>query len=358
MATRTAGQAGQTQPLYLYSEIPIRLPATMFPEPGAVDCDDNGFLYFRVNDGGENPLGVRIAEVSPTGYAAQTFSLSNVPDLELRATARGSDFGVTGAGALDLLTRAAEPLGPRLDVIEFAANGRYQATVKLSQFFVPRGFALLPGGGFFVFALARDPWAVMESSKSGKPAPYTEPIGAFFDSHGQLRREINLPGAAVAPPGSGTSPGGGGAAPGTTAPALVAADYDGTVYVAREDPPLSVYVISDTGTTVDSIKLQPPVPQARLAAITPAGPERLAVEFQAGAEGTEPSAMENAFSIVNTMTGDRVADYRASTATGGKLGCYARNGFELLARDASGKPALRFVTGNPPPPVAASQDPR
>lgn len=328
-------ETGQTQQksLRVLNESPIRLPSTSpLALLGAPQCDSNGALFLRVApSGAKNRRLAPVYKISPAGASGTSFSLSNVPGFELAVTAQTHEFAVSDDGGVYFLSQKDTDNGhPALYVIHFAAWGQHLATVKLGQFFSPRGFVLLPDGSFFVLGMARDEW----DTQTGAPAATnagTRPVGAFYGPKGKLNYEINLPRAAT--PKS----------PENSSAALVAAGSNGDVYVMRYKPAFSFYVIGHGGARVHSFTIDPPFSQAAVKGIAPVALKKVAVEFTRAAGAKGPA--ETLISIVSTETGNRLIDYQVPPDAAGLLGCYTQNGFELLAKKPGGSMSIRFVRG-------------
>lgn len=344
--------------LRLLQEIPVRLPSSLSPLPGAPQCDYNGDLYFRVRQNGSStPQGTPVIEVSSTGFLNQTFSLSSVPGYDLSTTASIYDYVVSGDGQVYFLASKDSVYGPDpdLDIIRFSSGARYQSKLTLSHFFLPRRLAVLSGGSVFLLALDRDGFLSRRSRKF-VPASFIYPVGLFFGLKGKLLREIALPDTTQAPAlinASETGKTDGRRANGD--PPFVAASYDGTIYVTRHDRGrLAVYVITDSGATVYSVRVDPPFPHAVVAGIAPDGPSKFVIEFVRQTSGAAIDDSQAVFSVVDADSGIRLTDYQASPETTGILGCPTPVGFELLSRQPGGKLAIRFVSGKQP--VKAPQE--
>jgi hypothetical protein len=336
-------QATQQKALRLLNESQIRLPgASPLATLGAPQCSNNGALFVQLAPSGkQNPGRAPVFKISPAGVTGPKFSLDSAPGFELSVTARTHQFAVSGDGNVYFLVQKDGASGdPALYVIHFAPWGQYLGKVKLSELFVPRGFAVLPGGGYFVLGLARDMWDTQQGSKSTANSG-TRPVGAFYGPKGKLRYELNLPGA-VAPAKAGS---GAGTPAGVLGPGRVAVGADGAVYVTRYKPAFSLYVIARGGASVRSVKIEPPIPHAAVMGIAPAGPGKVVMEF-ARHTGAAGFSIDNAvFSIISAETGERLVDYSSSPQTTGTLGCYTLNGFELFSVRTGDGMAIRFVRG-------------
>lgn len=335
-------QGTQQKALHLLNQSQIRLQdGSPLDTLGAPRCSNNGDLFVWLAPGGkQNSRRAPVYKVSPAGASGPKFSLDNAPGFELAVTARAHEFAVSGDGGVYFLAQKDGASGdPALYVIHFAPWGQYLGKVKLSEMFTPSGFAVLPGGGYFVLGLARDMWDTQQNSKSAANSG-TRPVGAFYGPKGKLRYELNLPGA-VAP-----APAKAGASEGVFGPGRVAVGADGNVYVTRYKPAFSLYVIARGGSSVRSVKIEPPIPHAAVMGIAPAGSGKVAMEF-ARHTGAAGFSIDNAvFSIIDAGTGERLVDYSSSPQTTGMLGCYTLNGFELFSAQVGDGLAIRFVRGN------------
>jgi hypothetical protein len=340
--------------LRLLQEIPVRLPPSTSALAGAPQCDNNGSLYFRASqDGGSSAQKTPIVEVSSTGFTSRTFSLSSVPGYDLSTTASVSDFLVTGDGQVYFLASKAAINGPdpELDLIHFSSGARYVSTLPLAHFYLPRRFAVLTGGSYFLLALDRD-FSVPSQARTFAESSFVYPVGLFYSDKGKLVREIALPDTttptlstvAVATSPAAPDP------PRDSDPAFVAASYDGTIYVMRHTPGLAVYVITDSGATVSSVTVAPPFPNAVATGIAPDGPSKFVIEFARRANGGGIDDSNAVFSVIDTDSGIRLTDYQAGPESSGALGCTTPVGFELLSRQPDGKLAIRFVGGTQPAP--------
>ncbi len=352
LALLVVGAAAQQVPkktLRLLQEIPVRLPSSTSPLPGTPQCDNNGALYFRASqDGSSSPQRTPVVEVSSTGFPSRTFSLTSVPGYDLSTTASITDFLVTGDGQVYFLASKAAINGPdpELDLIRFSSGARYLSTLRLSHFFLPRRFAVLTGGSYFLLALDRD-FSVPGQSGKFAESSFVYPVGLFFNSTGKLVREIALPDTTTPTLSTVAA---------TTAddqrkdsdPAFVAAAYDGTIYVMRHTPGLAIYVITDSGATVDSVSVTAPFPNAVATGIAPDGPSKFVVEFARRTNGSGIDDSHAVFSVIDADSGIRLTDYQATPETTGSLGCTTPAGFELLSRQPDGKLAIRFVSGKQP----------
>jgi len=331
--------------LRLLQEIPVRLPPSTTPLASVAQCDNNGALYFRASqNGASSPQQSPVVEVSSTGFPSQTFTLNVVPGYDLSTTATVSDFVVTGDGQVYLLASkfAIDGPDPELDLIRFSSGARYLSTLRLSHFFLARKLAMLPGGSYFLLALDRDIYLARQSRKFAESA-FVYPVGVFFDAKGKLLREIALPGTAPPPPAAHA-----GGQPARPDPAFVAAAYDGTIYVTRRKRGLAVFVITDSGATVDSVTVTAPFPHAVVMGIAPDGPRKFVMEFARSTEGANVDLSTAVFSVIDAESGIRLTDYQATPETSGILGCPTPVGFELLSRQPGGKLAIRFVSGKSP----------
>ena len=340
-----AAQEVPKKDLHLLQEIPVRLPPSTSPLAGVPQCDNNGSLYFRASqNGSSSPQQTPVVEVSSTGFPSQTFSLNVVPGYDLSTTASVSDFVVTGDGQVYLLASKFSIDGPdpELDLIRFSSGARYLSTLKLSHFFLARKLAILSGGSYFLLALDRDIYLARESRKFAESS-FVYPVGVFFDPKGKLLREIALPGTTPPPPAANA-----GGQPARPDPAFVAAAYDGTIYVTRRKRGLAVYVITDSGATVDSVTVTAPFPHAVVMGIAPDGPGKFVIEFARSTDGATIDISHAVFSVIDADSGIRLTDYQATPETTGILGCPTPVGFELLSRQPGGKLAIRFVSGKSP----------
>jgi hypothetical protein len=349
LAVAAAAQDVPKKNLRLLQEIPVRVPSAMSPLPGAPQCDNNGSLYFRASqDGSSSPQKTPVVEVSSTGFPSRTFSLSSVPGYDLSTTASVTDFLVTGDGQVYLLASKAAINGPdpELDLIHFSSGARYLSTLKLAHFYLPRRFAVLTGGSYFLLALDRD-FSVPGQIKTFVESSFVYPVGLFFSSTGKLVREIALPDTTM-PTLSTVAESTPADPPKDSDPAFVAAAYDGRIYVMRHTPNLAIYVITDSGATVDSVSVDAPFPNAVATAIAPDGPGKFVIEF---ARRTSGGAIDNrsaVFSVIDADSGIRLTDYQATPETTGALACTTPVGFELLSRQPDGHLAIRFVSGKQP----------
>lgn len=352
----TAGaQEAPSRKLRLLQQIPVRLPASASALVGAPQCDDNGDLFFRasISDPPNAPVPA-VVEVSSTGFPVQTFSLGAVPGFALSTTASLSDFVVTGDGQVYLLASEASVNGPDpdLSVIHFSSGGRYLSIQRLSPFFLPRRLALLSGGSYFLLALDRDIYLASQNSKFALSS-FVYPVGLFFGRKGKLNREIALPNTAAPPNAMETASAGD--PPRDPPTDFVATSYDGTIYVARRKPAFSLYVITNSGATVNSISVDPPFPHAAIAGLAADGVDKFVVEFahQSAAGAVEESGA--VFSVVGAESGVRLVDYHTTPETSGVLGCPTPIGFELLSHQGDGKLWIRFVGEEPAAKPAANK---
>jgi hypothetical protein len=350
LAVAAAAQDVPKQDLRLLQEIPIRLPSSSVPLAGAPQCDNNGALYFRVSqDGASSPQKTPIMAVSSMGYSTRTFSLSSVPGYDLSTTSSVIDFLVGDTGDVYVLASKAAINGPDpdLDLIRFSSGANYLSTLHLSHFYLPRRFAVLTGGSYFLLGLDRD-FSVPGPIHQFVESSFVYPVGLFFGSKGKLIREIALPDTtkpALTVASASNSPS---AQPANSDPTFVATSYDGTIYVVRHKPALAVYVITDSGATVDSVNVTAPFPEAVVVGIAPVGPGKLAIEFAHPSTSPSVDDANAVFSIIDAEWGERLVDYQATPDTAGALGCPTPVGFELLSRQPNGKLSIRFVSARQP----------
>ncbi|MDE3136994.1 MAG: hypothetical protein KGL59_10505 [Acidobacteriota bacterium] len=350
LAVAASAQDVPKQNLRLIQEIPIRLPSSATPLAGAPQCDNNGALYFRVSqDGSSSPQKTPIIAVSSTGFPDRMFSLSSVPGYDLSTTASVIDFVVGDTGDVYVLASKAAINGPDpdLDLIRFSSGTRYLSTLRLSHFYLPRRFAVLTGGSYFLLALDRD-FSVPGPIRQFLESSFVYPVGLFFGSKGKLVREIALPDTTKPTLTATAASLDHSAQPAGSDPAFVATSYDGTIYVVRHKPDLAVYVITDSGATVDSLNVTAPFPKAEIVGIAPAGPRKLAIEFAHPSAAPSFDDGNAVFSIIDAESGERLVDYQATPETAGSLGCPTPVGFELLAHQPNGNLAIRFVSAPKP----------
>lgn len=342
LAAGAAAQETKHKVLHLLSESAVRLQNGASGLLGTPQCDDQGGLFVRLDRAGDaDSLRTPVQRISPSGYIGPSFSLDNVPQFDLSVSAKSPAFAVSGNGGVDFLAQRSGASGNGLYVIRFTAGGNYLSTLKLAQFFPPHGFAVLPGGGYFVLGTVRDVWNT--TGASGGPADVTlRPVGVFFGPKGKLLWEINMQDTLPSAPASGSAA----AKPSTFNPVLVAAGPAGIVYVKRVKPAYSFYVITHGGADVNTITITPPFAKAVITSIQPVAPGRLVVQFSHAAGTAGSGNGGSVFSIVSANSGIRLVDYHASPEATGMLGCYTQTGFELLAHQVDGGFSVRFVSGN------------
>lgn len=118
---------------------------------------------------------------------------------------------------------------------------------------------------------------------------------------------------------------------------------DGNIYLIRPSETPSVYVVSPGGSVLRRFRVSPPGEGFRATTVKVAG-GRSAVEFYKDNPAGPGSIY--IYSIVDAYTGEKIADYLATTEAGGVWACYSPNGFAFLSSRGN-PPRLTLVKATP-----------
>lgn len=285
-------------------------------------CDGSGNIYGRFRSGAR----FQVMEFSPDG--SQKSSYSDLSDPELK-DAFPEDFAVTENGEVYELLKLWKS---RSFVMIFSGDGQMASKAEL----VTRQ----PVNLSHIVALPQDRFFVTGSvagDETGKGAG--KPFNAIFDSSGKLLRQITLKGDSK-PKETKPEDHVGDANPAIKWGRAVGGD-DGNIYVMRQGSPAVVYVVSQAGTVVRTLKVPPPVTNASGTQLA-INQGRIAIEFSIP-EATDVS--DTRIRVVNAQTGQKIADYSITPEIGEAVACFRDDGGLTFLRQTDSWPRIIQTSG-------------
>lgn len=312
-------------------------------------CDAQGNVYLRILPGSlsSDMFTTPVTEFSSDGERKTTFSLAAAPGW---AQGEFIDFAVSDDGNVYLL---ADRLAPHRKVdyaiLGFDRDGSHILTAPLDfPVYTYDHIAAFSTGEFLVIGgkkaqapPPRIPGTPITAKQLHHQEPEVEPLGFVVHDDGRLIQEVVLPadpldvdrGKATGPPLVVT----GSAEQGRAA---VVPGTDGNIYLMIAGSVPFVYAISSAGKIVHSFAVQLPSP-----AYTPIG-----MKWAGGLGGLliESAAMKNGgfstsqmlLSVVDTTTGQRIADYHIGPELGVLPACFNQRHIYFVA-SLNGKMVLR-----------------
>ncbi len=312
-------------------------------------CDANGNLYARVLPGSVGPhmFTTPVTKFSSDGERKATFSLAAAPGWE-----QGDfvDFTVGEDGMVYLL---AERLAPhrKIDhaILGFDRDGNLALNAPLD--FPVASFdhiAAFSTGEFLVIAARKTqappqqvPGTPTAAKRLQNQEPDVEPIGFVVHGDGRLIQEVALP---VSPlsvdKGKATGPPLVVSASSEQGRAALVAGTDGNIYVMIAGGAPFVYAISAAGEIVHSFAVKLPSPAyTPIGMMWAGGLGGLLIE-SAEIKNNGFSSSQTLLSVVDTTTGERIADYHVGPELGTLPACFnQRHIYFLGSRD--GKLVMR-----------------
>lgn len=285
-------------------------------------CDGNGNIYGRFPSGAD----LQVLEFAPDGFQKSSYSYLSDPELK---TAFLQDFAVTENGELYELLKLRKN---RSFVVTFSGDGRLASRAELlTRYAVTLSHIVaLRGDRFFVSGSHI-------GDETGKDVG--KPFNAIFDGSGRLVREISLKRDVRPKEASGADPNG------NTNPAVkwgraVGGD-DGNVYVMRQDSPAQVYVVSQAGAVLRTLKVTAPVPRSLPIELEVSG-GRVAIEFSIP---DVPGVDDTIIRVVNAQTGQKIADYSITPEIGEAVACFRDDGGFTFLRKTDDWPRIIQTLG-------------
>lgn len=369
--TGPESQAPPAAELYPAGETDFSILGPGVVEAG-VQCDANGNIYFssfpsiqvsyQLSMNGVRPP---LTELSISSAKAVEFPVQSLPDY---ASSYGRGFYVGPRGDVYGLVVAylhgpgfGGPNWEQNLVVKYNHDGTVDSVVKLEP---PPGTHL---SAFKLAVFLDGRFLVSGAVASGPPYTLTGPFTGIFDQGGGFVGPLTLPddvrptkADAASPtvkPGSIPGPGkpaGQSAGQAARKPAdfwladvqhgPVAGSLDGNIYLFRNTNPARLYVINSTGTVVRELLVHPPDPDLRPSQISPAGDNRLLVEFLYIPDRSNPKT-GLVLGLVDLSTGNVIETYDARPQEGIPACSTPEGEFLFLASGREGKlEAREFVS--------------
>jgi hypothetical protein len=314
------------------------LPAARVPSTAVFDsfrsfalptaCDEKGRLYVKLlTPDGDN--GGSLLRFSKTGVQEAAFDMSAAVGFNV--------FAVRPKGGVSTVQ---DEQG--YSVVNFGPDGKRESMVHLDgAHFFPSQLALFPSGEVFLSGIQR---GTRES-----PGTY-KAFTAVYDSRGHLVKQLSLDedneieraieaGDAryAGSPKQGNK--------GVTLGMAVSGD-DGNVYLMRRTSPASVYVISSTGEVVRKLVIAPP-----FAGQMPGGMQvsqnKIALMFRRDCTSSITCEGAASYTVVDAITGEKLADYSSGDGVGGAFACYASEPERFFFLQMSEKHRIEILEARP-----------
>ncbi|MGH9326701.1 MAG: hypothetical protein ACRD2B_08470 [Terriglobia bacterium] len=292
-------------------------------------CDRQGNVYVQQYWGGK-PGAAPIVKISRNGKGVTRFALESDHGYQKGDWAHG--FAVGPSGELYWL---AGPESGHPEILIFRSDGGYDRSIELDT---PAGadpfsIAVVSSEEFLISG-------VVEHPHGGAP---DTPFAALFDEAGNLVRSIA--GMAGGQTESGATKARGPQVEDSANLREVSAAPDGNIYLFQPGSKAgTLWVISSNGDLLRRVRLTPPVKGAAPLTMT-AGAGRVIIDF----EQTDKAGnvLRDIYSLYDPLTGDRLLDYEAATASNlGVLACYTNDEhFVFLKGDSLGR--LEIQTAAP-----------
>lgn len=307
--------------------------------PSQTKCDPDGNVYGEFSTGSASAL----TRISADGSQPTSFPLSAVTDLgdPNSPPPALAEFAVGTDGSVYLLLRIKRQVSgdgpPSMEyrVVSFNSDGKYHSQFKLDEGLAPNRIAVFSSGDLMLAGSEPDP----------DDDDHRVPFAGVFDSGGRFMKEISMPRDLRSPEGgqNQSASGGGWARRDRFAVrgSAQGAD-DGNVYLLPNVAEAPVYVLSQGGEIVRTIKLESAADE-RLGMSVAAG--RLLswsqhvnsyrsrwVDSPGPVSASTVGQGDSLFRIFNLQTGELAAEYSAS-ADLGTFACYGSDGFVFLRQD-------------------------
>lgn len=268
-----------------------------------VKCDANGNIYVRSAHGpGLKAFTRSVTRIKPDGQA-RLISLDSSPELK---DLDAYDFAISPDGSVFFTAAAPHAVY----VVEFDNEGKFKSKTKLDHVFQPKHLAVFRDGSFLVAGIE------LPQGDDLRPKAFT----AVFDASGKTVKIVTLPNGRKE-----TSPGGDEAIEAAREELMfgtVLTGEDGNAYVLRHTAPAQIYVVSPSGSLVRTIKVRAPM-NGMLPDAIHLSNGRTLVTFS-----DDRQAM---FKLVNSQTGEAIAEYTTTGEIGAAVGCYDGRQFTLLS---------------------------
>jgi len=282
--------------------VPVEQDFGMLIVQVPVKCDSGGNVYFRryQRDFDASP----IVRVSRDGKQKANFSIRSAPGFEQGST---EDLAVDLGGEVYIL--GAKEVG-KWHIVRFSRDGNYDSSFELAPGVAANHFAVFPSGEFLV---AGEELSEKDRKPTGKP------LLALYEPTGRFVREISLPRDVQEVPVAGQTQDFG--------LTHVAPAEDGNIYLMRRIATPIIYVISPAGTVLRRLVVPPPAEDFEPTTMKVGG-GKVVIQFEKKTPAG-PTAQE-IFSVVDALSGEKVADYSSTPEVGGAWACYTPDGFTFL----------------------------
>lgn len=212
-------------------------------------------------------------------------------------------------------------------VVNLGPDGRRESAVHLDAArFFPFQLAVFPSGEILLAGIQR---GTRESPHSNKV------FTALYDARGHLVKQLSLDqDPEIERPNES----------GDVRYVGATTGEDGNVYLMRRASPATVYVISSTGEVVRKLVIAPPSAGQTPGAMQ-ASKNKLAVLFYN--ECTARTCKGASYTVVDTVTGEKLADYVAGGDVGGAFACYAPDPDRFFFLQMSGEHRLEILEARP-----------
>jgi hypothetical protein len=296
-------------------------------------CDLDGNFYLREYESG---LGATpVLKVTARAENLTKFSLDSVPELK---GASIQDFSVTLEGTVYELLQ----FGDDVIIAEFSRDGHMVSQTKLEKQFWPAHLSALGGNNGFVVTGAELP-------QKGGPPPKL--VSAIFDNSGRLVRRLTFAHDPAEikkeePGKEGTDSQRTGPLANESILPLVLGDTQtdnaGNFLILRATEPAVIFVVNRWGKLQRTIKAVPPEAGMKVGAMQVRN-GRLALLLQKSDE--KGQIEKRTMVVVDTSTGDQVAQYAVPDTLGTAFACYTGETFGFVTTIRSGQ--LAFQTAKP-----------
>jgi hypothetical protein len=289
-------------------------------------CDEQGRLYVRLQMPNEDTPGP-LLRLSKTGVQEA--------ELDMSAAVGFNVFAVRSKGGIATVQ---DEQG--YSVVNLGPDGKRESAVHLDAArFFPFQLAVFPSGEMLLSGIQR---RTRESPHLNKA------FTALYDARGHLVKQLLLdedPEIERSIEAGdvryvGTTKEGNKA---VTLGRVVSGD-DGNVYLMRRASPAPVYVISSTGEVVRKLAIAPPT-AGQMPGALQASKNKLAVMFYS--ECTATTCKGASYTVVDAVTGEKLADYAAGSDVGGTFACYAPDPDRFFFLQVSEEHRLEILEARP-----------
>jgi hypothetical protein len=301
--TSAAGAAGSESTIALHATSTMNVASEM---GGAFmsgsKCDADGNLYIR-KYAADRPLLGPVVKIDHGGKRIALFDPAAFSQLALN---RADAFSPASDGGMYQIAQSGI-VKPRTYVLRFSSDGSPSSPTRLDADFEVYTFAAFAGGNFLVSGVRRD---VQNKNDQGRN------ITAVFSADGRELAQLSFHAPRESVNAGAKKEGD------DSVPMLDLADAevgsDGNLYVMRNSSPVLVYVITPSGTIMQTLKIAT-LRSGLMSTAFHVSVNRLAFSFWNEAKQSQTVV------VADAQTGRRIASYAAVDGLGPSFACYSAN---------------------------------